>query len=382
MKRFLAAFLMICTMLSLNTVVFARENNQKSVEYIAQNWIDSHYSGDAKVSKIVSLYNTNNECIGQLVSFVKDDTPAGYIVLSHAERENPIIEYAFEGQSVYDYLENQFVANQANIVAERQKSSVTKMVSSYSIAEENVLYTDFINYSLKIKNGDETLLFNQNRQIQIFTDNKVATNKSPATDKFFEGYVDYPSESDSYDFDSIPGAYSSSALIMGNMPGVSSGEGNCGPTSLANTVKLYAENGLNGHSELPGLRLNGSDADTYSRLVTLSGYSSSDAASMSELLNALDDYSDERGYSCSIDNYWWDLWSDFTRDIGKDKPILLYTSSSAGTAHAQVVVGYRSYDNGAKYLRIFTGWSSSATFVKFKPDSLNHFNGYCVAISN
>lgn len=381
MKRLLAILLLVSTMFSFSIVVRAQNNNQRSVEHIIQNWIDSQYSGDAEVCEIVSLFNVNDEYIGQLVSFVKDNNPAGYIVLSHMESEHPIIEYAFEGQSVYSYLVEQFAADQANIMAECQMNSSVQVVSSYSIAEENVLYTDFINYSLKIRNEDEVLLFNQHKQTQTFNESQNTENRSlPATDKFFDGYVDYPTESGLRIYNIIPGAGANSALVMENMPGATSGEGNCGPTALANTVKLYAEYFLNGHASLPGLRVNGSDADTYSRLVAISGYSSNDAASMSELLDALDEYSDERGYSCSIDNYWWDLWSDFTRDIESHKPILLYTSSSAGTAHAQVVVGYQLYDNDAKYLQVLTGWSSNATFVKFKPSSLNNFNGYCVAI--
>lgn len=77
-----------------------------------------------------------------------------------------------------------------------------------------------------------------------------------------------------------------------------------------------------------------------------------------------------------------DLWSDFKRDVTADKPILLYTSSSAGTAHAQVVVGFWEYTNGGKYVKILSGWTSYPTFLKFKPSSLNNFNGYCVAISD
>jgi len=87
-------------------------------------------------------------------------------------------------------------------------------------------------------------------------------------------------------------------------------------------------------------------------------------------------------YSCTTTNYLLDLWSDFKRDVTADKPILLYTSSSAGTAHAQVVVGFWEYTNGGKYVKILSGWTSYPTFLKFKPSSLNNFNGYCVAISD
>lgn len=379
MKKLFTLLIALCTLLCFNTVTFAQENNQKSTDYIIQNWIDVQYSGNAEVSEIVSLYSNNDVFIGQLISFVNGNVPSGYIILSQMEDEHPIIEYSLEGQNVYDYLKEQFASYKANFAVERQKETV-QPIASFSIAEENVLYTDFINYSLKVKSNNQTFLFNQNKEIQEFNDSKLTVKQPSRSDTFFDDYVDFPSESGSYVSGNITGANSDTVLIMGNMPGVTAGEGNCGPTSLANTVKLYAENGLNGHSAIPNLRLNGSDSSTYSRLVQISGYSCNNPVGMDALLDALVTYSRERNYSCSIDNYWWDLWSDFTRDIGNNKPILLYTSSSAGTAHSQVVVGYRSYNNGAKYLRIFTGWSSSATFVKFKPSSLNNFNGYCVSI--
>ena len=266
--------------------------------------------------------------------------------------------------------------------SETRAATTDKALSSYSIVDDDILYTDFINYSLKIKADSNELLFNQTGNLESFDTAKAkSTKSSPTADTFFNDYIDFPSNSSGIDdVWSIPGAFID-ALVMGDMPNVSSGEGNCGPTSLTNTVKLYAESRVNNQDPLRDLKLNGSDNDTYNRLVQLSGYCASDAASMSELLNALKSYSSERGHSCSIDNYWLDLWGDFTRDLKANKPILLYTSSSAGTAHAQVVVGYYLYKNGAQYLKIFSGWTSNATFVKFKPNSLNHFNGYCVKIT-
>ena len=103
---------------------------------------------------------------------------------------------------------------------------------------------------------------------------------------------------------------------------------------------------------------------------------------MSKLVSSLKVFAIEQEYSCTITNYLLDLWTDFKRDVGNDKPILLYTSSNAGTAHAQVVVGYVEYANGAKYVALFTGWRDYPTYLKFKPDSHNNFNGYCVSITD
>lgn len=346
----------------------------KSVEYIAQNWIDSQLSGNAGVSEIVCLYNEYKQQIGHLVSFVQGDIPYGYIVLSAEETEHPIIEFSLSGENIYSYLKSEFEATQ---------NTVSNPMSMFSIADENVLYTDFINYSLKIENNNQVLLFNQNSQIKTFEQVELKSMRAdiPTADTFYDDYVDFPSNSSgvSASWD-IPGA-TSKALIMSNMPNAAAREGNCGPTALANTVKLYAEYKVNNQNPLKNLKLNDSNADTYKRLVALSGYTASSPATMPKLLDTLKAYSKERGCSCSIDDYWMDLWGDFTRDLKANKPVLLYTASSGGTAHAQVSVGYCSYNNGAQYIKIFSGWTSNATYVKFKPSSLKAFNGYCVKIT-
>ena len=380
MKKFFAILLMICTIFSFNMVTKAQDDTQKTVEYIAQNWIDVQFSGEAEVSQIVVLFNSEGQFIGHLVSFEKNNVPAGYIVLSHEEQGHPIIEYALEGESIYNYLKDQFAANRSRIVAERQSLTESNNVSSFSIFED-VLYTDFINYSLKIEYDNEIMLYNQYNQVQTFSKTINISEIAPSSDTFYDDYITLPTDEGSKQFVNIPGANEIHALVMGEMPGVIEGEGNCGPTSLANTIKLYAEFKLNNNSSaLTDLKLNDSDDDTYKELVKISGYTCASPASMSTLVSSIKTYATQQGYSCSTDDYRYDYWSDFTRDINAHKPILLYTSSKAGTAHSQVVVGHRMYDNGAKYLRILSGWTCYPTFVKFKPSSLNNFNGYCVSI--
>lgn len=388
LKKFSVILWVLCVILSVTSSVFAnadseRKTDQKNLEYISQNWIESQLGNHAQVSRIVYLYNVQNQLIGHLVSFQKKDKPAGYIVLSIKEKEHPIVEFSLDGENVYSYLENEFKKSKNSFNSTRQSSGESASLSAFSIAEENVLYTNFIDYALKIKDNHTSLLYNQKKQIVSYenTSQNILKTAVPYTDTFYNDYINFPSDNSGIqEVWSIPGA-NINGLVMGSMPNTKPGEGNCGPTALANTVKIYAENRTNNQDPLSNLKLNNSDNNTYTRLVQLSGYSSSSGASMSSLLNALKKYSKERGYSCSVDNYWFDNWGDFTRDLKANKPILLYTSSSAGTAHTQVAVGYYLYKSGAKYLKIFSGWSSNATFVKYKPSSLNHFDGYCITIA-
>lgn len=383
-KRICSLLLSLCLIFSLSTFAFATNGAHKTVDYIAQDWIDTQFSGDAEVSDTIVLRSDNSgEVVGYIVSFTKQSVPAGYIVLSCEDGEHPIIEFALEGQSVYHYLEQQLDVINSAASSGMVSSDSNEFLSSATTFEENVLYTDFIRYAIKISNGTQSALLDQFAQITSCSELDVMTDTAPMSDTFFDDYIDLPNESGSKTVGNITGANDIRALVMGDMPNVTPGEGNCGPTSLANTVKLYAEFSLNDNGgSLSNLKVNDSDAETYERLVEISGYSCGNAASMSTLVSSIKSFAVERGYSCTTTNYLLDLWSDFKRDVTADKPILLYTSSSAGTAHAQVVVGFWEYTNGGKYVKILSGWTSYPTFLKFKPSSLNNFNGYCVAISD
>ena len=161
-------------------------------------------------------------------------------------------------------------------------------------------------------------------------------------------------------------------------------ENNCGPTALTNIVNLYASYGLDNHAALPKLKLNGSDQDAYRRLAQFSGYKASNHPSLADLAKGIDSYCKYVNYTCSTGHYWLNLWSDYTRDIGKNLPILLHTARDDGLSHEQVVVGYRAYvtpSTSNKYLMVYTGWTSNATFVKFNADCFTSFDGYVVEIS-
>ena len=319
----------------------------------------------------------SGEFTGHIVSFQHNKIPAGYIVLDKNEEEHPIIEYTLEGGSVYDYLMDNISTVE---LSESAQVLNDDSASNWSV-EENILYTDFLDYSLKVNVNNEVMLFNQNGQ---FDETSVLQNRSVSpTGNSNEDYYPYAPETGSPTSNVyLPGFYSFVPVKGSNMPNYdSTTQDNCGPTALTNVVKLYATKVLNGNSSvLGGLRTNASDDDTYLRMVALSGYTPGNPVTMSRLLSTIRSYSSERGYSCTTDDYALDLWSDFTRDITARKPILLYTANAL-SAHAQVVGGYSEYSNGAKYLVIASGWYAQVSYVKFKPASLTKFNGYAVSIT-
>lgn len=51
-KRICSLLLTLCLIFSLSTFAFATNGEHKTVDYIAQDWIDTQFSGDAEVSDI------------------------------------------------------------------------------------------------------------------------------------------------------------------------------------------------------------------------------------------------------------------------------------------------------------------------------------------
>lgn len=195
-KRICSLLLTLCLIFSLSTFAFATNGAHKTVDYIAQDWIDTQFSGDAEVSDTIVLRSDNSgEVVGYIVSFTKQSVPAGYIVLSCEDGEHPIIEFALEGQSVYHYLEQQLDVINSAASSGMVSSDSNEFLSSATTFEENVLYTDFIRYAIKISNGTQSALLDQFAQITSCSELDVMTDTAPMSDTFFDDYIDLPNES-------------------------------------------------------------------------------------------------------------------------------------------------------------------------------------------
>lgn len=379
MKRFFALLLVVCLAMGLPTFASAESQEPVTVEQIAENWIATQYTGEAKVSRITSLLSYQNERVGEMVAFERDGVPCGYIVLSVADGEYPIVEFSMEGDNAYDYLVNSFEAAK-NSSLSASLGEASSMLTAEDQVEEDVMYTDFIRYSIRVNRGNESLLFDQYGKMESFAPaHEISSSELEIKKCEYDGYVEFLNDLYGWEDDLLPGARSNMGLVMREMPDGTKGK-NCVPTAATMIIKMYAEKALNGHEKLSNLKYYGSDPSTYTRLATIMNYVPGSGTSYEYVYTSLQTYVPQKGYTCSVDDYWWDLWSDFTRDIDNKKPIYLHTVTSQ-TNHAQIVVGYRNYTNGAKYLRVFSGWRNYSTFVQFKTSVFSSFHGYCIAIS-
>lgn len=262
MKKFLAIVLALCAMMSLNLVAFAESNETDepesvmvSLEVIIDDWIEANYQGNVSVSRVLKLYDpdkNSGEFVGHLVTFEKDGMPSGYIVLSREEDDYPIVEFALGGESVYDRIKEQVAVSFNSKLVDCDNSIDSHDKPFYTIETEDILYTNFINYSLAVKEDDNVVLINQYNQVYDFPESIHNMYVSPCSKGMDDGYVwtRYPDESVILNEDAIPGGLDECGLVMGYF---ASNEGNCAPTCLTNLVNLYYNYALNGGNRLWGL---------------------------------------------------------------------------------------------------------------------------------
>ena len=105
MKRIIALLLGIAMALALSVPAFASDGADAPIpdglEAYVLTFIDSVDSGHRDVLSVVPMYDyTRTAVTGYYVTFQQDGEPAGYMVLSLFDAEDPIIEFATEGSGI------------------------------------------------------------------------------------------------------------------------------------------------------------------------------------------------------------------------------------------------------------------------------------------
>lgn len=122
---------------------------------------------------------------------------------------------------------------------------------------------------------------------------------------------------------------------------------NCGPTMIANILS-YFDTGRN-----VDLYSGTITQSLYNQICTDCSYTGAQGISLDTAANAIKTFVQRAGKTANINEYWLNLWSDVTRDIDADKPIIMSYNN-----HAYIVLGYKIED-GVKYLYVFTNWDNS-----------------------
>lgn len=123
-------------------------------------------------------------------------------------------------------------------------------------------------------------------------------------------------------------------------------DNNCTPTLAANVLSYFQGS--------RGVQLNAGNItqSLYDQICVDIGYDISRGSNLDGVAKGLKTWASRYGKTAVIDEYWLNNWSDVTRDIDANKPVMLGYSG-----HAYLIFGYK-VENNIQYLYVFTGWNN------------------------
>lgn len=361
-------------------------------EKLGNYWLELNYNDGTIIDEVLPITDGKTIC-SYCVSFIKDGVPNGYIVVdSDWYATNNILEFCFSGAGIYETLYESYGAN----------LDVR--------AENKIIYaTGLYDYAIPVNKGN-TVFYNSTNQLfdkqsievqcsaikKLREESKRQQNKSvndlanlPDSDKkvFDEGFFvssTIPS-SGGYTSKTITKVFSYIPTVMSEYCVVGGYSGNCTPTAAANILNYYRE-----QRDFTNIGI--SRQGVYNSIVSGSGWNQYGQSGMafSEAEEGMKKVVENANYSFLSTSYSSALWSDWSHDLDNDYPVLTsvygYRQDNSGSwievGHAIVAVGYREYNSGAKYLRVWDGWNATNNkYIWFNSDYFTSVNGMGIKVT-
>lgn len=298
---------------------------------------------------------------------------------------NYIREFCFSGEGIYQTLLDNSGIENSEIV-------------SLSTTNEKVIYNlGWYDYAVSI-NNDNSMFYSSSDDFISVDDlaavlQKVDSLSADSVDdrsddeklSYYEGFFTSSTITNSGEYKEvvITGADSFIPSTMSALRTSGGYTGNCAPTACTNLLSYYKE-------QRDFTDLGTSRQDIYNEIVKQAGWDENGTEGMtaSKAKSAMKKVVKNAGYSFSSSTYWFNWWSDWTRDLGNDYPVYTsirgykYTDGSwTEVGHAIVAVGYRKYDD-AKYLRVYDGWNSTNDkYIWFDSDYFKSVKGIKIEVS-
>ena len=149
----------------------------------------------------------------------------------------------------------------------------------------------------------------------------------------------------------------------------------CSVVALCNLAKYYRERGYD--------KISRSFTTLYDTMWEKAGTNSSGTTSNGNEAPAAKAFMEDLGYSCSYDSYLFDSYSDFTRDLGNNKPCIFTYGAKFGSksgGHAVLAVGYVETTK-YQYLRIADGWNDYLRYINFNGYDYTRKDGWSFSVS-
>lgn len=357
-------------------------------EQAAKIWLSRNYTDDTQTDEIIPVM-AGDKVMSYCVNFKNSSGPNGYVVFDAYRYTTEIVsEFALSGKGIYDTLyANAGITEVTPYTSGTSTANVEKVIYSlgayeYAVSENNSGSKFYTSYGTSISRTDIN---------EIGEDVKAVKEMKSETDSLvpYSGYTDaliwgsqLPGNNDNcliYNIGNSPDFIPSTAANLRN----GSNQNNYVPTAGANILSFY--------SEKRGFNKLGSNRQTiYGNIVNKSGwaYNGSGEMSNSKLKDAMKSVVKSAGYTLSIDTYTWDRWSSWTRDLraGHTVYTVFYGYTAEGInnkkeGHALVAVGFREYNSGHQYLRVYDGWyASSDRYLLFNSDVITDKDGACIYV--
>ena len=335
-------------------------------------WLEWNYSSNTIIDSIIPIYD-GRDVISYCVSFSCDSNPNGYVVI---DIYTNVVEFALSGDNIYDAIHE--CCREINDRATKDRRLYSTGLFSYavSINEDN---TRFYNSTNEIITASElnkrcNELSWRNLTIQSFSNEKDEGKGKTIYDLVITlSEIPSTGAAEVYTIEKATRFYPTPMYEFCPPGGFS---GNCAPTAAANILIYYKE-----RRNL--VRLGTSRQDIYNRLVSAAGWNQyvNDGSNGIDMCNAIKKVAKAAGYSSSYSTFLLKIWRLWENSINDDYPV--YTSITANNDyHAVVAFGYRKYEDGKNYLRVWDGWSGMThRYICFVASSFNStFPGYAVNI--
>ncbi len=379
MKKVLSFFLGIITCCLITFCAFAADNTDNipsdaEVQAYASNFMTASQKNDnIGINEFIHLYSPDGTLTGYYVTFINNEDPAGYVLLSLISGEDPIVEFSFEGTGPITSAETEAVATTSAVFDEPEQDSA-------------ILYTGAGEIFIPTQEGT---LYSVYDHEYVSADAEVATYSS-GTDKvkLENGIINWSQAN--IDNNSVKKIAAFGAGTDYWLMKQFSDGGVCTPTAETNILWYWGfqRNCSSIKNKVSSYSTRKQKATAiFNTVFSAMGTSTKNGTLDSKILTG---YKSILGKSTGSTTWNYrsipngSSYKTYTTALNDDCPIHLVlhandADNDKGSGHCVMTLGYAKSTSGAKYLFVMDGWNNYGRFVKF--NYYPYFFGYKIWVA-
>lgn len=354
MKRLFTLVLSLMMILSLSAPasaidgenVYTKEEissiNEVNVAKYAKSFVETIDStADVTAGNVLTMYSENENISGYCVDILEDGYPNGYVVVKFSDNDPVVSEFSL-GENIRNPYAK--IMERANIE--------TDAAIFYSVGSNDYQVLDTSRNVIALDNSTELV---SEKEFAVYKSAEKAMKQAAVQTRSGAGNVSL--------------WYCQDHVENNNRTYA------CSVVALCNLAKYYRERGYD--------KISRSFTTLYDTMWEKAGTNSSGTTSNGNEAPAAKAFMEDLGYSCSYDSYLFDNYSDFTRDLGNNKPCIFTYGAKFGSksgGHAVLAVGYVETTK-YQYLRIADGWNDYLRYINFNGYDYTRKDGWSFSVS-